>query len=361
MNERLTEINFVDKSLASWPQEKIELVKTEGIDKFPEFFKTGIDVWIIQSYILLHDSERFNVCISSALKKNCVNVIHRSQVSAKECREFFVVSVRADRDPLVNAHIEIVQNRSSVWSPRHLFIPHWPQPGLIKRDVNRRESIENVSFFGKSCHLSDEFKTTEFSERLSTLSCKLQIHEKDWWDYSKTDIVLAFREGYTFYLNFKPASKLVNAWNAGVPAILGKEAAYRELKTTCFDYIEIASAEDALAHIKYLKSHPEVYRRMIENGRQKANMFSRNRIRELWLEKLELIEDYYSDFQSKNNFMRFFINKSGFCFLVSCVRQRVWGWQAGQFPIRPSRYYFGVVRTFLVFPRIILAMKKYKN
>ena len=54
----------------------------------------------------------------------------------------------------------------------------------------------------------------------------------------------------------KPASKLVNAWHAGVPALLGPEPAYQALRMQ-FDYIEIRSPEDAIREVIRLKENPE--------------------------------------------------------------------------------------------------------
>jgi len=52
----------------------------------------------------------------------------------------------------------------------------------------------------------------------------------DWPDFREADLILAVRPGDRRRATNKPASKLVNAWLAGVPALLGPEVAYRELR-----------------------------------------------------------------------------------------------------------------------------------
>jgi len=41
-----------------------------------------------------------------------------------------------------------------------------------------------------------------------------------------TDAALAVRPGNEYFRSIKPAAKLVNAWQAGCPALLGPEAGY---------------------------------------------------------------------------------------------------------------------------------------
>src|SRR5436309_1927650 len=68
----------------------------------------------------------------------------------------------------------------------------------------------------------------------------------------------------------KPASKLVNAWLAGVPALLGPEIAYRELRRSELDYCEVSSLAEAQAAVDRLLGDPGLYNAMVENGRARA-------------------------------------------------------------------------------------------
>ena len=71
-------------------------------------------------------------------------------------------------------------------------------------------------------------------------------------------------------LETKPASKLVNAWAAGVPAMLGPEPAYRELRSSPLDFLETPAAEAVLDAIDRLRGEPGLYAAMAENGLRRA-------------------------------------------------------------------------------------------
>ena len=74
-----------------------------------------------------------------------------------------------------------------------------------------------------------------------------------WADYSDVDLVLAVRPPIGTHTD-KPASKLYNAWRAGVPALLGPEPAFRELYTDTLDYVEVSTVDEALAAIDRLRA-----------------------------------------------------------------------------------------------------------
>jgi hypothetical protein len=78
----------------------------------------------------------------------------------------------------------------------------------------------------------------------------------------------------------------VNAWFAELPAILGPEPAFRELRRSADDYIEVRNAGEALQALRYLKENPAVYRRMIENGRTRRSDFTEARLTEMWRETI---------------------------------------------------------------------------
>jgi hypothetical protein len=72
----------------------------------------------------------------------------------------------------------------------------------------------------------------------------------------------------------KPATKLINAWRAGAPAVLGPEVAYRELRRSELDYLEAASLAEARAAVERLAGDPQLYRAMVDNGHTRARELS---------------------------------------------------------------------------------------
>ncbi|OYY94866.1 MAG: hypothetical protein B7Y41_04730 [Hydrogenophilales bacterium 28-61-23] len=119
-----------------------------------------------------------------------------------------------------------------------------------------------------------------------------------WNDYSNIDLIVAIRRDPSNKYNNKPASKLINAWLAGVPAILGAEVAYRELRKSRLDYMEAVTLEDVIGSIRMLKSNPEVYKSMVDNGKIRAQEFGAKKIEARWLCLLmdDLTKIYHSPF-----------------------------------------------------------------
>ena len=98
--------------------------------------------------------------------------------------------------------------------------------------------------------------------------------DASWGDYREIDLVVALRPPDRRLYTNKPATKLFNAWRAGVPAILGPEYAYREQRRSDLDYIEASSLGEAQHAVQRLRGDPELYRAMVENGRARAVKFT---------------------------------------------------------------------------------------
>jgi len=109
-----------------------------------------------------------------------------------------------------------------------------------------------------------------------------------WHDYSTVDVVLAVRPKFDdgHLRPEKPASKLINAWHAGTPAILGPEYAYRELRTSPHDYLEVDSLEEAMSAIDQLLEDRSLYAQMVQRCKKRACEFTFERITERWAEVL---------------------------------------------------------------------------
>ena len=176
---------------------------------------------------------------------------------------------------------------------KYYFIPFWPQPNLIPRDPRRKDRFENIAVFGYG--VATEFLEPSFQRGLNELGLRLVIasrHNAELWsDYSDIDAVLADRAYYennkwqafkkdTF--DWKPASKLINAWHAGVPAVLGPESAYRAERRSELDYIEVDSLDKALNAFRRLRDDIGLRHRMVENGRIRARETSAENMVKKW-------------------------------------------------------------------------------
>ncbi len=205
-----------------------------------------------------------------------------------------MVGVRGDlRGPLF-ADVEVLQNGRFADGRRLVFMPHWPQPGLVPRDARRGTRVRTLAFKGFERNLDPGFRsptwrrfTSENGLHWRTDSVGVRADDADiatlsWPDYTTVDVVVALRPpGRRPHLR-KPATKLCNAWAAGVPAILGPEYAYRELRRSELDYLEAASQEEAAAAVLKLRDNPSLYAAMVDNGRRRAAEYSVEAVTERW-------------------------------------------------------------------------------
>ena len=152
----------------------------------------------------------------------------------------YVVCCRADTFKTTMCHHTIVQNTRNVHSENDHFIPHWPQPGLIKRSTSSGKKLQTLTYMGSSINLWSPLRSVEFSEKLRDIGIdfKINVNPSDFHDYRECDAVLAVRDLTESDYNAKPASKLINAWHAGVPALLGPEPAFQALRRSELDYLD---------------------------------------------------------------------------------------------------------------------------
>jgi hypothetical protein len=199
----------------------------------------------------------------------------------------FIAAVTADFLPHPGAHLQIVQNAAHARRlPGAVFMPHWPQPNLIPRDPARETRFDTLAFFGDPSNLAGELSSPAFAKELeSRAGVRFEIRENTrWHDYSDVDAVLAVRDfSRARHLN-KPATKLYNAWLAGVPLIGGSDSAFSAEGQDGTDYLVARSADDCISHVCRLKNDPSFWKAIANAGTARAATRSRGAVRELWQE-----------------------------------------------------------------------------
>jgi hypothetical protein len=91
-----------------------------------------------------------------------------------------------------------------------------------------------------------------------------------WNNYTNLDVIVAARSFDSRNYPNKGSIKLINAWHAGVPALLTPELGFLAERKTELDFIIIHSLEEAIEAVRRLKSSPELYQKMVENGYERA-------------------------------------------------------------------------------------------
>jgi len=266
-----------------------------GCDKNPSKFWDGVDCHVLQGYLRLREIGK-PVEISSRPPNRGIVLCHVEHAKdIPQSEKIYMVAFLADRlrdSGIVDAWI--VQNRKQ--TNRHsFFLEHWPQPGIVRRDASRENRVENVVYMGRIENLDQRLRGQWWGEELKKHGLKWRVEEKVWWDYSDVDVVVALRPVIhkrlwrrllpfvQFRKIFKPGSKLINAWMAGVPAILNEEPAFRALRKSNLDYLEANNPKEALHWLIRIKEDDKFYRRLTKNCSLRRKEFRPEKIaEELW-------------------------------------------------------------------------------
>lgn len=200
-------------------------------------------------------------------------------------RDVVFLGIAADYLPHPAAHRHIVQNSFHARRLHNaIFMPHWPHPNLVPRNATRRDRFENVCFFGDASNLAPELRDESWRLRLrSELGLDFLILDASrWHDYSEADCVVAVRGfGNSPFLH-KPATKLYNAWLAGVPFMGGRDSAYLGDGKPGKNYLQASSPDELFTQIRRLKEDPSLREKLAANGRVAAEAFTPQAVLERW-------------------------------------------------------------------------------
>lgn len=294
----MTPIYFVLPEIARQPS-----LAQLDVDREWRQFASTTRAWILQTYLRLAQRGE-HVALRSDLPTDGVAIFsmgdYRELLRQRSLKtDALLVAVRGSFERIVPfADVEIVQNMSLADGRRRFFMPHWPQPGLIRRDGSRGAKIAKIAFKGFVSNLHPDFTIDAWIQFLSAHgiewvvdavpyeSLDADAHRLRWNDFSDVDLVLAVRPPGAGLATNRPATKLYNAWLAGVPALMGVESACRALRTDDLDYIEITNLAQAKHAVLQLISTPQRYLDMIERAEHRARDYSVDAIAQRWMSLL---------------------------------------------------------------------------
>jgi hypothetical protein len=254
--------------------------------------QSGGCFWTLQTYLYLKDYG-FPCQLIGNLPDEGIVLSHRDFLddSIQPSPKLLIVCLRADVDRHPYAQLHVVQNPYQAIPKRFMelwesyFIPHWVQSSLMPRDPKRGDTFKNVTFIGNEVNLVSEFREEFWYEQLAVLGLQFQkkLKHDSWHDYRDIDVILAVREfGRKNYFRGKPASKLYNAWHAGIPAILGYESAFQAERKSDLDYLEATSLEEVISSLKQLRDNKEMRHAIVKNGWVRAQETRPEKMVERW-------------------------------------------------------------------------------
>jgi hypothetical protein len=222
---------------------------------------SAIESWIIPTVKALESMGWTCVRVSSIPASGLLLAVNYSLAGQSIPKAVFVVAIIADGFPDSRASVTVVQNRSQApFCPNPCFIPHWPQPDLQRRNAQRADRVEVAAYFGDPHNLPPEIRQLPLSG-ISQAGVRFNLKPpSEWHDYSDTDVVIAIRDRRGPWMGCKPATKLYNAWLAGVPAIVGNESAYLDEGTDGLDFLVAESGKRMVEHLRTLRDNPGLYR-----------------------------------------------------------------------------------------------------
>ncbi|MDQ1348401.1 MAG: hypothetical protein QG573_1775 [Acidobacteriota bacterium] len=274
-------------------------------DRDLDAFRPGEFSWVAQTYLRLRAAGH-PVELTATLPERALVVFHakhkhalaraaRAAGATGDRRELYFVAIRADNSSPLLADFEVLQSGRFADGRTRFWIPFWPQPGLLPRDAARGTTLARVAYMGLIENLHPDFRGEAWRSAVAAMGLDWVVQEVrfrrdgdlgriDWEDYRSLDAVVAVRPRDRHLRYSKPASKLINAWRAGVPALLGPEFAYREIRRSAEEFLEVASATEALAALGRLRDEPGLYARMVAAGRERAPELSFEALTQRWAE-----------------------------------------------------------------------------
>ena len=274
--------NFQDNFLLLHPSANLENYQQIDLDKNAELIVGANLEWLLQAYLILKQRGILNVICSNHFVPGCINIIHSYDlIKLRGTSKDFIVCIKGDFPWRKWAHYHIVQNQNEL-KANTSFLPLWVQPGLIKRNADRK-GVTRVAYAGQTWNGNlagtEETWTNLFKPHaiefvnLPTGACH---------DLRDIDVLIGIRSFDDKPYNSKPPSKLVNAWHAHIPFIGGNDSAFKQVGTPGKDYLLATSHQEVLNAVLQLRDDPNFYQSLVNNGIEKSKNYTQENIAKAW-------------------------------------------------------------------------------
>jgi hypothetical protein len=202
---------------------------------------------------------------------------------------------QANTPPLVTPTTRVVAHPALAMSPRDTWLPLLPQRGIVPRRGGPR--LRTVGYMGLAENSPKWLLDGTLETQLARVGVGLYVacapddpqgRQVNWNDFEHVDVSLCLRaDSMRFRPEFKPPTKLINAWVAGCVPLAGPEPGYLAIGTpddTLF--LAEASAEAVAEAVAKLVASKEEFQRLLDGGRRRAEEFCTASIVDRWWEYL---------------------------------------------------------------------------
>ncbi len=274
--------NFIIDSTDRSLEEYIRI----GIQDPVKVFTRGDLNWCLQTYLILAKRNELPVKCSDKLCSDSINIIHSDQLlKMKGDSSQFIVCIRADYPKRRWAHFHIVQNKKQL-EENTSYVPHWVQPGLIKRDESR-EGVTRVAYAGEIFNGNLAGSVEQWKKLFGPHNIEfVTLEGGSWHNLKDIDVLIGIRGFNSQTYDTKPPTKLFSAWHANIPFVGGKDSAFSQVGTPGEDYILAKTPEEALAAVLQLRDNPALYSKLVQKGRQKVSEYNESSIADQWVKIL---------------------------------------------------------------------------
>ncbi|WP_257263093.1 hypothetical protein [Endozoicomonas sp. ONNA2] len=256
---------------------------------------TGEDIWVLLTYLHFCHAG-YDVTLGSEARSDKINIIDGVKSRPKNTfADYFYVACRTDAHYPEFGHFVLHQNLIQTGKSNEIYVPQWPQPGLISRDNQRGNSIKTVAFFGQpKRNLAEAFQSELFLSELKKRDIEFIIKGKsndsvEWHNYSNVDIVIAVRDVPIELLKIKPVNKATNAWLAGALCITGDEPAITAAFNSSKAILHATTVDGVLAIIDRLQEQPELFSKILTEGQKLAQDYSEPSVLSYWVKMEEFV------------------------------------------------------------------------
>lgn len=170
------------------------------------------------------------------------------------------------------------------------FVPPLPQRGMRARDQWRHGHCRTVVFKGYREGIPSFLLDQRFVDQARGMGFEIHLDVPTqlegsihtWEDFRSADVVLCMRK----YLrgdekSTKPATKLINAWNAGSVPIIDDQASYTALATVDVDCLQARDQTELVGCLERL-TEPKFVSQIEEAIRLRSVEYSPSQIIEMW-------------------------------------------------------------------------------